>query len=488
MLINKDILYPSGHYFSAKEFTFLSSGPQPEQEAYLIPETYLADMLLKTDTPVISFIKSFEGSRISEHPFTCAAIKFFCDDILQTDMETILREYLERFAVAGTSKTDSESRESHQWKILKDNIVIFAMEGAYETLSQKLNALQNALSIRFECPVSAGYAGFPCLGFLPCQTMGNALKAFDHAAFFKPGRQILFNDVTLNISGDRLYQMGMFQDAVNDYQNGLKINPDNINLMNSLGVCFSIMNQIGMARQTFEKALKIDGTDVMAVYNAGLVCDFMDDSENAVKYLKQASRLNNQIYEVELTSGIFMFKAGLFQDAKKHLKKALTLNTDSTMAPRILGEIYLKTAMPQKAESYYKTAIKGNPRDAAALSGLARAYEIQNKNLDIALDLANHSLLIAPDNPIFRMRIGKIYLKKGLYDTAGKEFAKAGNALDALDMTMNEGFKFKQAGVGFQNADPFNVLDKGIPDNIDEKINMPNEIVRMDKSLTKKSA
>ena len=485
MLINKDILYPSGHYFSAKEFTFLSSDPQPEQEAYLIPETYLSDMILQPDTPVISFIKSFEGSRISEHPFTCAVIKIFCEDILQADIEKILIEYFGISGIAGTSKTHSESR---QWETLEDQTVIFAMEGAYKTLSQKLDVLQNALSIKFGCPVSVGCAEFPCLAFPPCQTMGNALKAFDHAAFFKPGRRILFNDVTLNISGDRLYQMGMFQDAVNDYKNGLKINPENINLMNSLGVCFSIMNQLDMARQTFEQALKIDGTDVMAAYNTGLVCDFMDDPENAVKYLKQASKLNNGIYEVELTSGIFMFKSGLFQDAKKHLKKALTLNTDSTMAPRILGEIYLKTSMPKKAESYYKMAIKGNPRDAAALSGLARAYEIQNKNLEIALDLAAHSLLLAPDNPVFRMRIGKIYLKKGLYDTAGKEFAKAENALDALEMTMNEGFKFKQPDVKLQSANPFNVLNKDIPNNIDEKINMTNQIDMTEKSMSKKSA
>lgn len=454
MPLNKDILYPSGHYFSAKEFTFLNTDIHSEKETYVIPDSYLSDLFLKKNNSFKSFMDKIEAAGISTQPFSCVVMKCFSQSILEKDINPIISNSFSSISNHG------KNVEKNIWAFPASNTFILAAKGNNKTIDKWIDAVQQNLSKRLKCPVSSGKATFPYFDFSWKQTIENAVKAFDHAAFFKPGKTILFNDVSLNISGDRQYQMNRLENAVNEYKNGLKLNPVNINLINSLGVCFSIMNHLELAREAFENALAIDRTDIMATYNAGLTCDFMNDLSSAVEYLKKASALNNGIYEIELTAGIIMFKADLFTDALKHFKKASTLNAESTMALRMLGEIYLRTAMPHKAAPWYKKAIKGNPRDAAALSGLARAYEIQNKNLDIALDLAAHSLVLAPDNPIFRSRIGKIYLKKGLYDTAGKEFIKAGKVLDKMNISTNERFIFKQSALPEPSTVSLDIQDK----------------------------
>ncbi|MEA1969557.1 MAG: hypothetical protein U9N77_15230, partial [Thermodesulfobacteriota bacterium] len=80
---------------------------------------------------------------------------------------------------------------------------------------------------------------------------------------------------------------------------------------------------------------------------------------------------------------------------------------------------------PEKAETEYRKAVKLNPSDAGALSGLALTYEIQNSNLDIALTFAKESIMIEPDNPLFRSRLGNIYVKQNRNDLADIEFKKA---------------------------------------------------------------
>ncbi len=65
---------------------------------------------------------------------------------------------------------------------------------------------------------------------------GCALKALDHAAFFGPGHAVEFDGLTLNICGDRLFQLKNIDAAITEYEKGLSIAPADMNLLNSLGV------------------------------------------------------------------------------------------------------------------------------------------------------------------------------------------------------------------------------------------------------------
>ena len=59
----------------------------------------------------------------------------------------------------------------------------------------------------------------------------------------------VFDDTSLNISGDRLFDQGKIVAALSEYRKGLRLNPENNNLRNSLGVCFGEQGNLESAIQ-----------------------------------------------------------------------------------------------------------------------------------------------------------------------------------------------------------------------------------------------
>ncbi|MBF0204947.1 MAG: tetratricopeptide repeat protein, partial [Desulfamplus sp.] len=358
-----------------------------------------------------------------ENGFTCMVIRFSCEDKPEFSHDKSLIKTLEY--VLNTAILE----QNGIWQWLSESTLIVAIWSSPEQAEDILGDLVKFINIALKIPCHSGAAVFPFMDFPPETIPCNAVKALDHSAFFAHGNLIFFDDVTQNIYGDRLYQLGRTEDAAKEYEKGLEIKSDNLNLLNSLGVCYSLMNHLVPARSQFKKAIelhiKADDNKFMLLYNIALICNLMDDLENGVNYIKQATAMNSSFFDAELTAGVLLLKAHSTDESRLHLENAVRLNPASAVAHRILGEVYLKMSLPAKAVHEYTQAIKLNPGDACAMSGLARAFEIQNKNLDIALNLALNSLLVATDNPYFRIRLARIYLKKGKYDLADIEFSRA---------------------------------------------------------------
>ena len=94
---------------------------------------------------------------------------------------------------------------------------------------------------------SAGISVYPLLEYRKEDTFGNALKALEHASFFGSDSMVEFDAVSLNISGDKLYQKGDVDGAVKEFQTALRMDSENINVRNSLGVCYGVK---GRTRQS----------------------------------------------------------------------------------------------------------------------------------------------------------------------------------------------------------------------------------------------
>lgn len=250
-----------------------------------------------------------------------------------------------------------------------------------------------------------GVAKFPYHDFSKSQTFANALKAIDHAAFFGPDTLIHFDATSLNISGDRLYQLNKSDMAIIEYEKGLDLKPDDINLINSLGVCFGVMGNLNKAKREFKKAMAINPTELMVIYNIGLLYQIEEDIDNAILYLRKAHDIDPCIFEVELLLGHLLIKKGSPDLAMPHLETAGRINPKSGLVFRMKGEIYLDGNLPEKAGPEFNKAIKLNPSDAISLSGYAKSLEVRGKNLNIALTFAKNSITFDPDNKLFKERL-----------------------------------------------------------------------------------
>jgi len=383
--------------FTSKEIHFLKTGSDPIYP----PETYLSDLL---HSPSVQFT-AFEdrlSQTLPKDRFITAVVRIDpkAPKAIQEKARTI-------FETCFNSVLD---KKRGIWESLDPGtfVLVFWDYENEKDGTRLLTLLKEKISSRLTAGLLMGIALYPFQDFGRDQILGNALKAIDHAGFFGPDHMISFDEISLNISGDRLYQLDKYESAILEYETGLAIAPKNINLINSLGVAYGITEQLDKARDCFEQASAINPEEVMVIYNIGLIHRISDREDRALLYLKKAHNINPDIFEIELLLGYLLFKAEQNEQAISHLDAAIRLKPDSGTAFRIKGEILLNKRDHAGAGIAFNAAVKLSPNDAAALSGYARVMAVQKKNLTIALSFAQKSVAIDPENSLFKTRLEEV--------------------------------------------------------------------------------
>ncbi|WP_457551388.1 tetratricopeptide repeat protein [Desulfobacula sp.] len=386
--------------FSSKEIHFLKTNS--DDFNIKAPETYFCDILLNKTAPLKLFRKRLSETKIPGGKFLCAVVQIPSDtsDIVQEKTKDIFTTRFNSFV----------NHKKGIWENLNPNSFVLAFWGYDDDkkASQLIETFKNKLSMALKSEILMGVAAFPFHKFSKSQTLSNALKAIDHAAFFGPDTLIHFDAISLNISGDRLYQLDKSEAAIKDYQKGLEIEPQNINLINSLGVCFGVTGKLDVAKLEFEKAMKVNPKELIVIYNIGLLYQIEGDIDNAIRYLQKAHDIEPSVFEVELLLGHLLIKKGQPDLAIFHLENASRTNPESGLVFRMKGEIYLEKNLFKKAGKEFNKAIKLNPCDAVSLSGYAQSLALQDRNLTIALTLAKQSIILEPDNKQFKKRLKAI--------------------------------------------------------------------------------
>jgi len=287
-----------------------------------------------------------------------------------------------------------------------------------QEIQQQVSGLKNG-------SVSVGAAAYPMLEYDCSQIIENARKALVHASFFGPGSVVAFDAVSLNISGDALYQAGDIAEAAKEFERGLRIDPREENLHNSLGVCFGVQGDQLKAIEAFENALEINPDNVMALHNTGYSKSILDDAEGALTCFRKAHELDGNLFEVAFHTGKLLVGADRPEEGKPFLERAVEINPDAGVGYYYLGECYRKMELPDQAIQAYRVAVKRNPNDAGALSALGSLYDEKGENPEISMLFCEKSVELEPENGRYLYRLGNVLLKHGKMHAALDMFEKA---------------------------------------------------------------
>jgi Flp pilus assembly protein TadD len=273
--------------------------------------------------------------------------------------------------------------------------------------------------------ISIGISSFPQLDYSAPDMPQNACKALEHAAFFGPGHVVTFDAVSLNISGDYFYQEGNLEQAIAEYRNALRLDPANVNVHNSLGICLAQREDRGGARAAFETVRVLDPGEAMAVYNLGVLCLLEKDAAAALEWFRQAYGLTTQIFEIPFQIGKLLSERKAFEEAIPFLEKAIAIRTTSGPAHTLLGRCRASLGQTHPAIAAYQRAVKINPYDAAALSALGSLYDAKGENPEICVTFCRQSVALSPDNGLFRLRLARLYHKHNQLERALVEYESA---------------------------------------------------------------
>jgi tetratricopeptide (TPR) repeat protein len=306
-----------------------------------------------------------------------------------------------------------------------DTFILVLPEGGESEIREAGKRIKRLALETLESNVNIGMAVYPQPPFEPADIGANALKALAHARLLGPGAVTLLDDVTLNISGDQLFDQGRLEEAIGDYQRGLLLNPGNPNLRNSLGVCFGNMKDWPAALVEFEQVLRSDPGNFMALYNLGLIALLQEEPARARRYLEQARQADAEHFEVQYRLGKLYRDAGLIEQSLDCFLRAQALRPEKHFINKYLGEAWLKKGDWDQALSYFKGAVKGNPRDAYSLNQLGALYLLKEINRPVALAIFRTCTDMEPGNALFRFWHGRALLQDQDYASARYQLEKA---------------------------------------------------------------
>ena len=319
----------------------------------------------------------------------------------------------------------SKSRPMKWGRLDRERFACFCPDTDEAAVVQLAKEIQQRLALTGKETVSVGVAVYPFWPFEKMTILDNAQKALDHAAFFGRKTVTPFDAVSLNISADKLYQYGDIDGAIDEFKRALAVDPQNVNVQNSLGVCYGVQGKLDLAVDAFETAIRLDPEDVMATYNLGLAHLKQGDREKALGLFVQAHSLDGDNPEVAYQIAVCYREKDQPDAALEYFEKAARNTRKGAHIFQALGKCYLDKEMIQEAAKAYEKAIRQNPTDAKTLSALGYLYGALGENIEIAIVLCRESTRIDPNNGLYRYRLGKLYLQSNDYENAIEQLKMA---------------------------------------------------------------
>lgn len=273
--------------------------------------------------------------------------------------------------------------------------------------------------------ITIGLSIYPMTEYAKLDTFINAKKALVHAGFFDAGAIVLFDSISLNISGDNYYDNDDMDMAIDEFIKSTELDNTNANAMNSLGVCYGLQKAFDKAEAYFNKAIDINARDYMARYNLGLLRLLQDKREEALGLFLQAYNSQCDMFELTFQIGKLYLERKEYAKAHDFLVKAGEQAPQSVYVVRYLADALHGMEKLDEAVQAYKRALSQNPMDPHCLAALADIFLLKGENPEIPLMFYKESIKLAPEKGDFRYKLGKFYLTQDMTDEALREFDKA---------------------------------------------------------------
>lgn len=121
-------------------------------------------------------------------------------------------------------------------------------------------------------------------------------------------------------------------------QEDLKNNPNNVELLNNIAVCYYRVKNLKKAEFYYKKALIINPNNINILNNLGILKQTNSPKE-AIPLFKKILSINKDIFEAKYNLSLCYVSLGKFLYAKVELKKILEIKPNFTSADRMLSLI-----------------------------------------------------------------------------------------------------------------------------------------------------
>jgi tetratricopeptide (TPR) repeat protein len=275
--------------------------------------------------------------------------------------------------------------------VLVPNISVTQLKQQAKELRQKITEQSSLLP-------SIGFCHWPTLGTNKTDCIRSCRKAILHASFYPKGAVVAFDALSYNVSGDLYFDEGDYKQAIREYKAGLRIRPDDVNLLNSLGVALAEINRHREAEACFSQVLQQEPDNYMALINKGMSCRLLGRSNEAIKCFELG--INCEEHEQQASIELYLQLGKLYCLAEEFVKAVNLLNEwkDRNGEPsefiffRLSGEALMGAGEHHEAIKALQHSLQIYPQNADSQSMLGLLYVLEGQGEEVGLSLCDRAI------------------------------------------------------------------------------------------------
>jgi protein O-mannosyl-transferase len=262
---------------------------------------------------------------------------------------------------------------------MADRYMYIPMIGIFIAIAWGMPELMKSGKQKF-LPIMAGVAIplFMVLTWNQASHWRNGITLFQHAISVtdnkSPSFVIAYNNLGHALAGEHRYQ-----EAVEQFRQGIKINPYYSKTQNNLGHSLSELKRYDEAIDHYREAISIETNYAEAYNNLANALGKKGKLKESVAYYKQAIRFKSDYAEAHFNLGIALRQQGLIKEAIKQYRQALKINPDFILAHNQIGGLLGQRGDFSGAIEHYRQAITIDSGFAIAHNNLGSTLAQQGK-------------------------------------------------------------------------------------------------------------
>ena len=179
-----------------------------------------------------------------------------------------------------------------------------------------------------------------------------------------------------------LFAEGKIEDAIDQYNEAIRITPDYTETYNNRGMAYADLGQHQRAIEDYNEAIRITPDYAKAYNNRGVAYATLGQYQRAIEDYNEAIRITQNYAEAYNNRGVAYSDLGQHQRAIEDYNEAIRITPDYAKAHNNRGVAYATLGQYQRAIENFNEAIRLKPGSANAYGNRGIAYLNQgNKEL-----------------------------------------------------------------------------------------------------------